>query len=89
MARISKRKLIELTRDYLDLPKNENKIEFKQNPGSYELSFYKNVTEIMPNRSVEYHYTVTYTDFLGAQKLRIDAYETKDKSHVFYKEIDL
>ena len=75
--------------EHLELPTNETQIEYRQNAGSCELSFYKTIKEIIPNSYTEYHYTVTYTDLMGDRKLRIDAYNTHDKKYYWYKEIDL
>lgn len=89
MTKIRRTELIKLARDYIELPMNETTIVFRQNPGSCELSFYKTIKEITPNSYTEYHYTITYTDFMGNKRLRIDAYQTKDRTQKWYKEIDL
>lgn len=78
-----------LTLEHLELPTNETQIEYRQNAGSCELSFYKTIKEITPNSYTEYHYTITYTDFTEDRQLKIYAYNTRDKSDNWFKVIKL
>lgn len=89
MVNISKQELIELTSEYVELPTDETQIEFRQSAGSCELSFYNTIKELPPNRYTEYYCTVTYTDFMGNKRLRIDGYDTNSNKHEWYKIIDI
>lgn len=76
MTKMSKRKLIELTRKYVDVPCNERQIEYKSYGGFYEIRFYTNVLPVHINVPIEYLITVKYTVFLGEETLEIVGMET-------------
>lgn len=72
MAKMGKRKLISIVRQYIDVPK-EKEVEYKYYGGFSVISFYAVYNEVITNVDREYFVTAKYTIFLGEEIIELEA----------------
>lgn len=82
---MTKERLINIAREYAELPEDESKIKYDCINRSSRLTFYNTVNHVILNRDSQYYTTVTLT----GNVLEIRASTTEPFKDTWYKTIEL